>query len=270
MVEQTPFQVAPYAALAAIYNRAGFADYARSVVLEYINSAQGLDWAGRSVLDLGCGTGITSWILSERGFRVTGIDASPAMLAEAKDKAPDQDQDDDVVIALAPPQFVQQDIRTLDVAAGSVDMVMATGNVINELGSLRELQQTFARIASALDQGRMFVFDVLTIQGLANGIGTRDHVVFDEPDLTVLARHEFSFETLSNTIRYTIFQQTGGEWQRHDETHIVRGFPTQGIVALLDRCGLETLALVDPEMMPFDPARDEYGRAVYFARRKAQ
>lgn len=268
MVEQTPFQVAPYAALAAVYDRSGFADYARNAVLEYINAAQGLDWAGRSVVDLGCGTGITSWMLSERGFRVTGIDASAAMLAQATANAPAQDEGDDVIIAVSPPQFIQQDIRALNIAAGSADMVMATGSVINELGSLRELQQTFANIAAALDEGRMFVFDVLTIQGLANGIGTRDHVVCDEPDLTVLARHEFSYETLSNTSRYTIYQQIEGDWQRHDETHVVRGFPTQGIVALLDRTGMETLALVDPEMRPFDPANDDYGRAVYLARRK--
>ncbi len=44
------------------------------------------------VLDLGCGTGepIGRW-LAERGLRVTGIDASAAMLAIARERAPDGD-----------------------------------------------------------------------------------------------------------------------------------------------------------------------------------
>lgn len=267
MEDQMPFRAAPYAALAAIYDRAGFTDYARDAVLRYINEAQGLDWAGRGILDLGCGTGVTSWLLSERGFRVVGIDASAAMLAQAEANAPRQGEDDDVVIALSPPQFVQGDIRTLESPMGLVDMVMATGGVINELGSLRELQQAFARIAATLEVGRMFVFDVVTIQGLANGLGTHDRVVYDDPDLVVMARHEFSYETLGNTIHYTIFHCEDGVWQRHDEVHVLRGFPTQGIVALLERTGLQTLALLDPEMRPFDAARDDYGRAVYLARR---
>jgi SAM-dependent methyltransferase len=41
----------------------------------------------RTVLDLGCGTGGHSLRLSSRGFDVVGIDVSPHMLGEAKNKA---------------------------------------------------------------------------------------------------------------------------------------------------------------------------------------
>lgn len=39
------------------------------------------------VLDIGCGTGSLSLVLAELGHRVTGIDLSPAMLAQAEAKA---------------------------------------------------------------------------------------------------------------------------------------------------------------------------------------
>jgi SAM-dependent methyltransferase len=41
---------------------------------------------GQTVLDLGCGTGTDAVFLAQRGIRVTGIDASPAMIAQARSK----------------------------------------------------------------------------------------------------------------------------------------------------------------------------------------
>jgi ubiquinone/menaquinone biosynthesis C-methylase UbiE len=47
------------------------------------------DLRGQRVLDLGCGTGRLSTALAERGMaRVWGVDASPEMLAVARDKVP--------------------------------------------------------------------------------------------------------------------------------------------------------------------------------------
>ncbi|MEW2613999.1 class I SAM-dependent methyltransferase [Streptomyces sp. NPDC047880] len=58
-------------------------------------------WAGRlrdwlpgrpgDVLDLGCGTGSLSLLASEQGHRVTGVDASPAMVALAREKLAGRD-----------------------------------------------------------------------------------------------------------------------------------------------------------------------------------
>ncbi len=40
--------------------------------------------AGARILDIGCGTGALAFCLQEQGYRVTGVDASPKMLAAAK------------------------------------------------------------------------------------------------------------------------------------------------------------------------------------------
>jgi 2-polyprenyl-3-methyl-5-hydroxy-6-metoxy-1,4-benzoquinol methylase len=42
--------------------------------------------AGQHVLDIGCGTGIDAVFLARRGVRVTGIDHSPEMIAELRNK----------------------------------------------------------------------------------------------------------------------------------------------------------------------------------------
>ena len=42
------------------------------------------DWAGREVIDLGCGEGANTRLLARRGARMTGIDISPQMIALAQ------------------------------------------------------------------------------------------------------------------------------------------------------------------------------------------
>jgi SAM-dependent methyltransferase len=70
----------------------------------------------RTVLDLGCGTGNHALPLASRGYRVTGVDLSPDMLAQAQKKAatnlPSAMRHAPSVIC-DQPTFLQGDVRTL-------------------------------------------------------------------------------------------------------------------------------------------------------------
>src|SRR6201993_3440646 len=67
-------------------------------------------------LDAGCGTGFLSFELAARGHRVTGVDFSPAMLAEARRKAAQQN---------FPVRFEEADAEQLPFASGSFDLAIS-------------------------------------------------------------------------------------------------------------------------------------------------
>lgn len=64
----------------------------------------------QNLLDLGCGTGGHALPLAHRGYRVTGVDRSQAMLSRAQHKAGSVPWH----TAQAPPTFLRGDMRSLD------------------------------------------------------------------------------------------------------------------------------------------------------------
>lgn len=267
MIEQLPFMVPAYSVLAEVYNQAGLADYARQSVARYVNYALSIDWAGRRVLDVGCGTGLSTWLLAEQGFRAAGVDNSETMLAQAQQPPADLITSDRIV---DPPIFAQGDMRQLASPIEKVDLVLAMGGVMNEIQSLRELEHTFGRINRVLETGKLFIFDMRTIRGLAHDLGDNDSVIYDNGhNLMVVVQNSFSYETLSSTRHYIIYQQQGLRWNRTDELHVERGYPTQAIVAMLQRTGFTVLATLSPDMGPFDIQQDFSGRAVFVAQQQS-
>src|ERR1700758_2860594 len=71
---------------------------------------------GTRVLDVGCGVGRWSRLLAARGARVTGVDLSPTMIAEAERRAAASGLGDRC-------QFMVQDSATLEID-GSFDLIV--------------------------------------------------------------------------------------------------------------------------------------------------
>ncbi len=271
MAEQSPFHVSPYSRLAAVYDRAGFSAYTSQQVPHYLELIHQLNWAGRRVLDLGCGTGVSTWTLARQGMRVFGLDASAEMLAQAAARGETLTADGQLAAGVyETPVFLRMDIRHLEPPAGLVDLVLAAGGVLNAIPSLRELEQVFQRVYGALEDGKLFVFDVRTIGGLAASVAQGDRVLFDNgSNLLITARSQFSHETQRSTVHYTIFARHDNlAWSRADEVHVERGYPVQGITALLERTGFIVAALLTADLEPFDPLIETSDRVVFVAARQ--
>jgi SAM-dependent methyltransferase len=100
---------------------------------------------GRRVLDAGCGTGRVAIELDRRGYLVTGVDADPDMLAEARSKAP----------ALT---WLLGDLaeRHPVTEGESVDLVLLAGNVMIFVEPGSE-QRVLANLAGKLVPGGLLV-----------------------------------------------------------------------------------------------------------------
>ena len=72
-----------YAKIAEDYNKANFRPFWIDEFEKYKSLV-----SGSKILDIGCGTGRDAVVFTQRGFEYTGIDASPEMLAIAKERAP--------------------------------------------------------------------------------------------------------------------------------------------------------------------------------------
>ncbi len=100
---------------------------------------------GDSILDVGCGSGQVAAQLSARGFRVTGVDESEAMLALARQNAPDA-------------TFIQGDARSFTLKPPATASI-ATFEALNHILDPADLESALTAMAESTS--RISVFDLL-------------------------------------------------------------------------------------------------------------
>ena len=141
------------------------------------------DWcgelAGRSVIDLGCGGGLLSIPLLDRGAQVTGVDISPRSVSTASKRAAGRGR------------FLTADIRSVPLADASADIVL----LADVLDHLPDYPRAIAEAKRLLRPGgKLFVSTInrtwratLLAVWLGEGLrlippGTHDPKLFIRPD----------------------------------------------------------------------------------------
>jgi ubiquinone/menaquinone biosynthesis C-methylase UbiE len=110
--------------------------YSRYLLDKWLNKFIPADGNGKTMLDLGCGTGYHLKQYRERGFELTGVDGSAEMLKEARKINPEI-------------EFYQGDVAKIPLPDASFDFVVC----IEVLRYLPDIQPCLKEIARVLKPG---------------------------------------------------------------------------------------------------------------------
>lgn len=216
-----------YEAVAPFYD-----DFTRGYGYEYecwtgrllaLAEAAGLE--GNRLLDVGCGTGLTSMPMLERGWEVTACDLSPAMLEVARAKVGDR------------ARLLLADMRSLP-RLGEFDLIWAVNEPLNYLHSAEELEAALAGIRQNLAPRGIALFDVFTLKAI-RAIFTNELLV-EEGGRKFVWCGRASLEAVApGVIVEASLEIDGDEDSAH--LHRVRHFPEDELLAAIEAAKLRCI-----------------------------
>ncbi len=206
------------------------------------------------LLDLACGTGTMSLILAQKGYDVIGVDNSPEMLGEAREKALEAGED---IL------FLCQDMCSIDLY-GTVDCTVCLLDSLNHLESKEELLEAFKRVSLFTVPGGLFVFDVNTEYKHKYVLGDNTFV-YDNDDVYCVWQNEYDDESKTVEIFLDFFQEENGLYRRSSEYFAERAFSDSDIKNLLSEAGFTDIKAYG-ELRKTAPS-DTEERVFYVARK---
>lgn len=210
----------------------GFSEFAESAAPWLIrNLPHGL------IVDVGCGSGVLARELTRAGFDVLGFDASPSMIALARETAPNA-------------RFEVGAFADIDIPPCSA--VIAVGEVFN-YGRRDDFASFVKRVPA-----NTFIFDIAE----RGSYPPHDERRTGGDDWSVIAIKDSDGERL--TRRVLTFRKIGGVVRRSEEVHVMELYERDDVMQMLRNAGFETRT-----RQSYGSRRLPRGHAVYVARRGA-
>lgn len=206
--------------------------------------------SGRNLLEFGSGTGRHGRLLAARGYRITGIERSAEMVAQA----------------MPSEGFAcrQGDIRTVQLGR-TFDAVLSLFHVISYQIANDAVRAVFARAAEHLRPGGLFVFDVW----YSPAVYTQRPAVRvkrlegDGIRVTRIAEPRIHSNENRVDVNYSLFVEdlATGAVQTLTETHPMRHFSLPELDLLAEQAGFERLA-AESFLTGEPPSEDTWGLCV--------
>lgn len=187
------------------------------------------------VLDLGCGTGSMTELLAEQGYDMIGVDNSEEMLDLAMEKRAASGQD---IL------YLLQDMRKFELY-GTVRAVISACDSVNYLTEPGDLVKVFSLVNNYLDPGGIFIFDLNTVYKYQEILGEQT-IAEDREECSFIWDNFYDEEEMINEYDLTVFVQEEGDlFRRYCETHYQRAYSLETVRALIEKAGMEVLAIYD-------------------------
>ena len=182
------------------------------------------------VLDLGCGTGKMTELLSAAGYDMIGVDGSPDMLEEAQEQKLESGRD---IL------YLLQDMREFELY-GTVRAVVSCCDSLNYILEREELLEVFRLVNNYLDPGGLFCFDFSTEEQYRQ-IG-EDTIADSREEGSFIWENYYDPEEKINEYDLIFFlREESGLYRKFEETHYQRAYTLPEIKELLEGAGLKFL-----------------------------
>ena len=130
-----------------VYNEFGWNYYPEIFGQQLLKWLERNDLRPKTAMDLACGTGILCGILDAAGIKASGMDFSSGMIGIARQNTPHIHYDvADMTTYRPDKQF---------------DLVTCTGDAVNHIPELADVEKIFQNVYGYLSPGGWFVFDLL-------------------------------------------------------------------------------------------------------------
>lgn len=189
------------------------------------------------VLELGCGTGTLTELLSQKGYDMIGIDSSEEMLQIAMEKK---------AASGSEILYLCQDMRDIDLYS-TVGTVISVCDSVNYLLEDEDVADTFALIENYLYPGGIFIFDFNTLYKYETVIGDTT-IAENREDCSFIWENYFHEDAHINEYDLTLFVKQEEElFQKLTETHYQRGYTLEEMEHFVAESGLTLLKVMDAD-----------------------
>ncbi len=191
----------------------------------------------KTILDMGCGTGGHSLLLTEKGYNVTGVDRSEAMLSIAEEKARKIN---------GSVKFSQVDIRYFDLNK-KFDAVISMFAVMGYQITNEDFEKALLSASKHLRPGGLFIFDVWFGPAvISQKPGDRVRIIENDDERIIrLTRSSLDIMKHIVDVNFNVMKIRDNKiYEPVEETHRMRFFFPMELELFLRNTGYEVLKMI--------------------------
>lgn len=211
-----------------VYNEFGWNYYPEIFGEQLLQWLKNKGLKPQSAMDLACGTGILCAILDAAGIEASGMDFSSGMIGIAKQNAPHL-------------HFDVADMTTYR-PQRQFDLVTCTGDAVNHIPELTDVEKIFRNVFAYLAPGGYFVFDLLN----ENEVSDSEPFDMDFTDSTRVWFRMTRPDEKKVNLKIKVFENGKLEFEENIRETI---HDPAAICMLLQTCGFEEISCAD-RMLP--------------------